>query len=182
MSKVWFITGVSSGFGTEIALKALEAGFTVIGTVRSRQRAAKEVEHIEHQGGKCFELDVTNADACWDVFAEAEKVYGRIDVLINNAGMSWLGAVEDFTYVYLDAEGRLQLTNCRDMEARAQMEVNFYGPLRLIRAASPGFRKRKDGAIVNITSVAGIDGLPSCGLYAASKFALEGKDADHAMR
>ena len=97
MSKVWFITGVSSGFGTEIALQALEAGFTVIGTVRSRQRAAKEVENIEHQGGKCLELDVTDADACWDVFAEAEKVYGRIDVLINNAGMSWLGAVEDFT-------------------------------------------------------------------------------------
>ena len=68
------------------------------------------------------------------------------------------------------------------MEARAQLEVNFYGPLRLIRAALPGFRKRMTGAIVNITSVAGIDGLPSCGLYAASKFALEGKDADHAMR
>ena len=107
MSNVWFITGVSSGFGTEIALKALEAGFAVIGTVRSRQRAAKEVQQIENQGGKCLELDVTNADACWNVFEEAEKLYGRIDVLINNAGMSWLGAVEDFTYVDLNGKGRV---------------------------------------------------------------------------
>ena len=162
-------------------MKALEAGFDVIGTVRSRQRAAKEVEHIEQQGGKRLELDVTNADACWDVFAEAEKVYGRIDVLINNAGMSWLDAVEDFTYVYLDAEGRLQLIGCRDVEAKAQMEVNFYGPLRFDSCCVAWFPKAPIGAIVNITSVASIDGLPSCGLYAASKFALEGKDVDHVM-
>jgi NAD(P)-dependent dehydrogenase (short-subunit alcohol dehydrogenase family) len=62
-----------------------------------------------------------------------------------------------------------------DAEARAQMEVNFHGPMRLIRAALPGFRKRKSGTLVNITSVAGIDGLPSSGMYAASKFALEGE-------
>ena len=63
----------------------------------------------------------------------------------------------------------------RDEEAKAQMEVTFHGPLRLIQASLPGFRKRKTGSIVNITSIAGIDGLPSCGLYAASKFALEGE-------
>lgn len=77
--------------------------------------------------------------------------------------MSYLRAVEDFT----------------DDEAKAQMEVNFHGPLRLIQAALPGFRDRKTGTIVNITSIAGINALPCVGLYAASKFALEGKALSH---
>ena len=97
MSQVWFVTGVSSGLGFEIALKALKEGFTVIGTMRSRQRAAKEVQEIENRGGKCLELDTTDAQGCFDIFEQAEKLHGRIDVLVNNAGMSWLGAVEDFT-------------------------------------------------------------------------------------
>lgn len=105
------------------------------------------------------ELHVTDAKACFDVFKKAETLHGRIDVLINNAGVSWLGPVEDFT----------------DEEANAQMDVTFHGPLRLIQAALPGFRRRQTGTIVNISSTAGIDGPPSCGLYAASKFALEGK-------
>ena len=94
---IWLITGVSSGFGYLIATKALVTGARVIGTVRSRERAAKEVEGIESKGGKCLELDVTNADACFDVYEQAKKVHGRIDVLVNNAGMSWLGCIEDFT-------------------------------------------------------------------------------------
>lgn len=158
MSQVWFITGVSSGLGESIALKALDCGFTVIGTVRSRQRAAKQVEKIESRGGKCLELDITNAQACFDIYSKAQQVHGRIDVLVNNAGVSYLGPVEDFT----------------DDEAKAQMEVSYHGPLRLIQVALPGFRSRKSGAIVNITSIAGINGLPGVGLYAASKFALEG--------
>lgn len=90
------ITGVSSGLGTALALAALASGYHVIGTVRSRSRASKEVDSIDSRGGKCLELDVTNAHACWEVFYQAEKIHGRVDVLINNAGMSWLGAVEDF--------------------------------------------------------------------------------------
>jgi NAD(P)-dependent dehydrogenase (short-subunit alcohol dehydrogenase family) len=97
MAQVWLITGVSSGLGTEIALKALQAGEKVIGTVRSRQRAADAVKKIEDAGGKVLELDVTDASACSSVFKQAECIHGRIDVLVNNAGMSWLGAVEDFT-------------------------------------------------------------------------------------
>jgi 3-oxoacyl-[acyl-carrier protein] reductase len=95
--EVAFITGVSSGLGTSLALHFLSAGYAVIGTVRSRSRAAKEVEAIETAGGKCLELDVTDAEVCWKVFAQAEGIYGKIDVLVNNAGMSWLGTVEDFT-------------------------------------------------------------------------------------
>lgn len=158
MSQVWLITGVSSGLGQNIALKALDSGSTVIGTVRSRQRAAKQVEEIESIGGKCLELDITDAQACADMYIKAQQLHGRIDVLVNNAGVSYLGPVEDFT----------------DEEAKAQMEVSYHGPLRLIQAALPGFRIRQSGTIVNITSIAGINGLPGVGMYAASKFALEG--------
>ena len=97
MTQVWFITGVSSGLGLEIALKALGSGFAVVGTVRNRERAGKQVQQIEEQGGKCLELDVTDSKACFDVFQQAEKLHGRVDVLVNNAGFSWLGAIEDFT-------------------------------------------------------------------------------------
>lgn len=97
MTQVWFITGVSSGLGLEIALKVLESGFKVIGTIRSRQRAAKEVKQIEAKGGKCLELDVVDRKAGFDIFQQAEKIYGQIDVLVNNAGLSWLGPVEDFS-------------------------------------------------------------------------------------
>ncbi|KXT10154.1 hypothetical protein AC579_9743 [Pseudocercospora musae] len=157
-SQVFFITGVSAGFGAEIAIAALQAGHKAIGTVRDRKRAAQNVQRIESAGGKILELDVTQAEACAKVWKEAEQIHGHIDILCNNAGMSYLGALEDFT----------------DDEARAQMDVNLYGPFRLIRAALPGFRARKSGTIVNITSIAGIDGLPSCSLYAASKIGLEG--------
>lgn len=192
METVWFVTGVSSGLGTEIALKALEAGQHVVGTVRNHSKAADKVAAIEKKGGNIMELDVTNAEACFAVFKKAESMYGHIDVLVNNAGYSLLGAVEDLGYVTLvlpfqDLWNLLALIHhkldlasltaalvSRDEEAKTQMETNFFGPHRLIRAALPGFRARKNGAIVNITSVAGIDGLPSCGLYAASKFALEG--------
>lgn len=195
MAAVWFITGVSSGLGTEIALQALSFGQRVIGTVRNRTKAASQVSTIEGKGGKVLELDVTDAAACPAVFKKAESLYGQIDVLVNNAGYSLLGAVEDLGCVTpmrpflsllwsicstrsraLVSSSLLTLTPPRrDDEAVTQMETNFFGPHRLIRAALPGFRIRKTGTIVNITSVAGIDGLPSCGLYAASKFALEGK-------
>jgi NADP-dependent 3-hydroxy acid dehydrogenase YdfG len=97
MTRVWFITGVSSGLGTEISLKALQASDKVIGTVRSRQRAAEAVKKIEDAGGKCVELDVTDAAASASVYKQSENEHGRIDVLCNNAGASWLGPVEDFT-------------------------------------------------------------------------------------
>ena len=99
MPAVWFITGVSSGFGTEIALVALSSGQRIIGTVRNRSKAAAQVSAIESKGGKVLELDVNDAAACFAVFKEAENLHGQIDVLVNNAGFSILGAVEDFEYV-----------------------------------------------------------------------------------
>ena len=95
MATVWFITGVSSGLGTEIALRALSSGQRVIGTVRSRTKAASQVSAIEAKSGEILELDVTDAVGCSTVFKEAESLYGQVDVLVNNAGYSLLGAVED---------------------------------------------------------------------------------------
>ncbi|KAH8433967.1 putative short chain oxidoreductase/dehydrogenase [Aspergillus melleus] len=154
---VWFITGGSSGFGYQLALHALAAGHNVIATVRSTTKSADAVQGIESRGGKVIELDVTKAETVPDVVKKAESIYGRVDVLVNNAGYSLLGAIEDIS----------------DEEALAQLNTNFLGPLRLIRAFLPSLRAQGSGTIVNITSIAGLNALPACGLYASSKFALE---------
>ncbi|OGM46233.1 short chain oxidoreductase/dehydrogenase [Aspergillus bombycis] len=155
---VWFITGASSGFGLSLSLYALAAGHHVVGTVRNASKSAAAVQAFQDKGGKIVELDVTKADAIPGAVKQAEGFYGRIDVLVNNAGYSLLGAVEDLN----------------DRESALQMETNFFGPLRVIRAVLPGMRSNRSGTIVNISSIAGQDALPSCGLYSASKFALEG--------
>lgn len=97
MALVWFITGVSSGFGLEIALKALERGHKVIGTVRDRQKATETVESLENKGGHVLELDITYEEACFQVWHAAEKIHGHVDILCNNVGMSYMGALEDYT-------------------------------------------------------------------------------------
>ncbi|KAL6234343.1 hypothetical protein BDW75DRAFT_231194 [Aspergillus navahoensis] len=159
-SPTWFITGVSSGFGLDLALLALSSGHKVIGTVRNASKSSSAVAAIKAKGGEVLALDVTKADAVPGVVDKANALYGGIDILVNNAGYSLLGAVEDMT----------------DDEAKLQLETNFFGPLRLIRAFLPTLRSRKNGnaTIVNISSIAGQDAQPTCGLYAASKFALEG--------
>ncbi|KAL5341080.1 hypothetical protein BJX70DRAFT_406383 [Aspergillus crustosus] len=159
MSQTWFITGASSGFGLDLALYALQAGHKVIGTVRDTTRSSSAIDAIKSNGGKIVELDVTKAETVSAVVEQANALYGGIDILVNNAGYSILGAVEDFT----------------EAEAKAQLETNFFGPLRLIQAFLPTLRSRPAAAtIVSISSVAGQDAQPSCALYAASKFALEG--------
>ncbi|KAL5003006.1 hypothetical protein BDV10DRAFT_190941 [Aspergillus recurvatus] len=160
MSPIWFITGVSSGFGLDLALLALSSGHKVIGTVRNTSKSSAAVAAIKAKGGQVLELDVTKADIVPGIVEKANALYGGIDILVNNAGYSLLGAVENMT----------------DDEAKLQLETNFFGPLRLIRALLPTLRSRKNGnaTIVNVSSIAGQDALPTCGLYAASKFALEG--------
>ncbi|KAL4882726.1 hypothetical protein BJY04DRAFT_39050 [Aspergillus karnatakaensis] len=158
MSQIWFITGASSGFGRDLALLALDAGHKVIGTVRNASKSSDAVDAIKSKGGDILELDVTKADTVAGVVEKANALYGGIDILVNNAGYSLLGAVEDMT----------------DSETKSQLETNFFGPLRLIQAFLPTLRSRPSATIVNVSSVAGQDAQPSCGLYAASKFALEG--------
>ncbi|KAK2769427.1 hypothetical protein FQN53_006192 [Emmonsiellopsis sp. PD_33] len=156
-SPVWFITGASSGFGTALVEAALKAGNRVIATARNPEKAAREHPQIEALGGKWLQLDVTAAD----VREKVEKVvheHGKIDVAINNAGYSLLGAIEDMS----------------ESEIHQEFNTNVYGPIRVIQAVIPSMRTRKAGTIVNVGSIAGLHGRPACALYAGTKFALEG--------
>lgn len=156
---VWLITGSSNGFGLLLSLRALKAGHKVISTVRDTTRSADAVSQIEKAGGKIITLDMTESKASiTEKVLDVEKVYGRIDYLVNNAGYSCLGAIELFT----------------EAEAEHQIQTNLFGPLYALQAALPGMRNRGSGTIINFSSIAGQDALPSCGLYSASKFALEG--------
>ena len=153
MSKTWFITGVSGGLGREIALAAIARGDLAIGTVRKPEAAAA----FSAVGGYPLILDVTDTAAVNAAVAEAERVAGRIDVLVNNAGYGLVGAVEEAS---LD-------------EVRAQFETNVFAPLAILKAALPAMRARRDGRIINITSVSGLAVWAGTGVYCASKWALE---------
>ncbi|KAI3400742.1 hypothetical protein diail_1951 [Diaporthe ilicicola] len=158
-SLTWFITGASNGFGLILSLHALKAGHKVIGAMRNKKRASDAVEAIESAGGHVIEMDMTEAqDSIVRRIQDVNETHGAIDVLVNNAGYAMLGPISQFT----------------EQEVQTQIQTNFYGPLYAIQAVLPAMRARGSGTIVNISSVAGQDGQPTCGLYAASKFALEG--------
>jgi NAD(P)-dependent dehydrogenase (short-subunit alcohol dehydrogenase family) len=173
---VWFITGSSVGLGASLALHALKSGHKVIATARNITTASKANPEIESLGGHWMTLDVTSSTS-GSVLEEASKVFGPIDVLVNNAGYSLIGAVEDIRFVPTSMTAvkppHSDMLDS-DEEAREQFETNFFGPLRLIRSILPSFRARRSGTIINVSSIAGIDALPTCGLYSGSKFALEG--------
>ncbi|CAI6093117.1 unnamed protein product [Clonostachys chloroleuca] len=159
MVSVWFITGASNGLGLSLALYVLKSGHNVIAAMRNPTRSAEAAKSIEAAGGKIFQLDVTRPqDEIFKAIETAEAIYGRIDILVNNAGYSALGPAETFS----------------EREIIRQFQTNVFGPIYLTQAALPGMRSRRSGTIVNLSSVAGQDGLPTCSLYAASKFSLEG--------
>jgi NAD(P)-dependent dehydrogenase (short-subunit alcohol dehydrogenase family) len=156
-SPVWFITGCSTGFGREIAQAVLARGWRAVVTARDPGTVADLVSaHPEH--ALSLKLDVTSSDAVTAAVAQAKTAFGRIDVLVNNAGYGYLSAIE---------EGE-------DDEVRAMFEVNFFGAVSAIKAVLPLVREQRAGHIVNITSVGGLVGNPGSGYYAATKFALEG--------
>jgi len=155
---VWFITGSSSGLGLALTRYAVSQGDTVIATSRNPSKTPDLVSEIESQGSKWLALDATQPEQ--DIRAtmqNAESLFGRIDVLVNNAGYCVLGALEDTP----------------DMETVAQMQTNFLGPMRIMQAVLPGMRKRRSGVIMNISSTQGLCPSQACGVYAASKAALE---------
>ena len=156
-SKRFLITGASSGFGLAFAKAALEAGHDVVGTVR-KQESIGAFESLAPGRAAAIVLDVTDFGTIEKKIADAEETIGPIDVLVNNAGYGHEGALE---------ESSLE-------EMRHQLEVNLFGAVALIKAVLPFMRKRRSGHIVNITSMAGLVGLPGISYYAASKFALEG--------
>jgi NAD(P)-dependent dehydrogenase (short-subunit alcohol dehydrogenase family) len=156
-ARIWLITGVSSGFGLELARCVLQRGDVVVGTLRRAGQAA-DFEALAPGRAHARVLDVTEAGAITPLVEGIEQGIGPIGVLVNNAGYGLGGAVEE-----LD-----------DAECRRVMETNFFGTLNLIKAVLPHFRRRKAGHIVNFSSMAGIVGIPGFGLYSASKFAVSG--------
>ena len=156
-ARIWLITGVSSGFGQELARAILARGDTVVGTLRRKEQAAA-FEALAPGRAHARLLDVTDSAAIPPLVAAVERDIGPIDVLVNNAGYGLGGAVEE-----LD-----------DGECRHVMETNFFGTLNLIKAVLPSMRKRRSGHIINFSSMAGIVGFPGFGLYNASKFAVSG--------
>ncbi|KAJ6099730.1 hypothetical protein N7467_001265 [Penicillium canescens] len=152
----WLITGCSSGFGLSLTRAAQAGGHKVIATSRNPSRTPDLVAEIESKGGKWVQLDVDSRD-CGNVITELEGSGDHIDVLVNNAGYSIYAPIETF----------------EEEEVRAQMETMYFGPLRLMRAVLPNMRKRKSGVIVNMSSGASLDGIPTMGVYAGAKAGMD---------
>lgn len=156
LSKIFLITGVSSGFGRALAQEALAAGHTVVGTVRSAE-AKRDFESIsEAAHGRV--LDVTHFDRIDDAVSEIETSVGPIDVLVNNAGYGHEGVLEESPL----------------SEMRRQFDVNVFGAVAMMKAVLPYLRARRRGHILNITSMGGHLTMPGIAYYCGSKFALEG--------
>lgn len=154
---VWFVTGTSQGFGLEIVRAALDRGDSVVATSRTPQAVAGIFPHAAERL-LAVSLDLRDAAAVSEAVAQALGRFGRIDVLVNNAGHGIAGAVEEVA----------------DAEIAHVFETNIYGLLRLTRAVLPHMRERGSGRIVNLSSIGGIVGLPGWGIYNATKFAVEG--------
>jgi short-subunit dehydrogenase len=150
MAKVVLITGVSSGLGKHIAAYLVAKGFNVYGTSRRNIESA--------DGMTVLNMDVTDPVSIQKAVGILLEKEGRIDALVNNAGMGLSGAIEDYS----------------DEEAHREMETNFYGTFYTTRAVLPAMRQQKSGTIINISSLGGLMGLPFQGFYSASKFAIIG--------
>jgi NAD(P)-dependent dehydrogenase (short-subunit alcohol dehydrogenase family) len=155
-NKVWFITGASRGFGALIARDALARGDAVVATARNAQHVMDALG--EQPNLLALNLDVTNEAAAAAAAQQAVERFGRIDVLVNNAGFGLLGAVEESS----------------DAEVRALFETNVFGLLHVTRAVTPHLRARRSGHIINISSIGGYAAYYGWGVYGATKFAVEG--------
>src|ERR1700722_16420861 len=156
-SDVWFITGCSSGFGRELAKLVLDRGYRAVITARD-PRTIQDLTAGQEGRALALKLDVTNKAEVAEAVKTAQSTFGSIDVLVNNAGYGYVGAIEE-----------------RDEdEVRAMVDTNFFGLARMIRAVLPGMRKRRRGYIVNISSNGGLQAFPGFGYYNSTKFAVEG--------
>ncbi|WP_182885467.1 SDR family NAD(P)-dependent oxidoreductase [Microbispora sp. H10885] len=162
--RVWFITGAGRGLGRAFARAALDNGDRVVAATRTV--APLEDLAAEHEDRLFVHpLDVTDRAAVFAAVARAAERFGRLDVVVNNAGIMCMGMIEEFT----------------EAEARAQMETNFFGALWVGQAVMPRLRAQRSGHIVQISSIGALGGFPTTGLYSASKFALEGMSEALAM-
>ena len=157
MAKVWFITGTSKGFGRIWAQAALERGDQVVATARNLDTLSGLVE--EHGDAVlALELDVTDKPAVDAAIAAGHERFGRLDVIVNNAGYGLFGAIEEVS----------------EEQARAQIETNLFGALWVTQAALPILREQGSGHIIQVSSIGGVQAFPTIGLYHASKWGLEG--------
>jgi NAD(P)-dependent dehydrogenase (short-subunit alcohol dehydrogenase family) len=155
--KVWFITGTSKGFGRIWAEAALKRGDKVVATARNPSSLD---ELVARYGSSVLALglDVTDQAAVEAAVKRAQAHFGRLDVVVNNAGFGLFGTIEEVTAT----------------QARAQMETNFFGALWVTKAALPYLREQRSGHIIQVSSIGGVQAFPTLGLYHASKWALEG--------
>ena len=154
---VWFITGCSTGFGREIAQYLLERGYRVVVTARNPDQVASLAKPYE-ANALALALDVTRPEQIDESVRVAQAHFGRIDVLVNNAGVGYFGAIEESD----------------NDDVRSMFEVNFWALANMTRAVLPGMRQQRSGHIVNLSSAGGVRGSPGVGFYNATKFAVEG--------
>src|SRR4051794_8569716 len=156
-SKTWFITGTSRGFGRVWTIAALERGDRVAATARDPSSLDDVV--AEHGDAVLpIALDVTDRTACFEAVRQAHERFGRLDVVVNNAGYGQFGMVEELS----------------EQEARDQIETNLFGALWVTQAALPILRDQGSGHILQVSSIGGISAFAGIGMYHASKWALEG--------
>jgi NAD(P)-dependent dehydrogenase (short-subunit alcohol dehydrogenase family) len=157
MTKIWFITGASKGFGREWTEAALERGDKVAATARDIQ----SLDALVRTYGDAIlplKLDVTDRAADFDTVKKAADHFGKLDIVINNAGYGHFGVIEELT----------------ENEVRSQLETNLFGSLWVTQAALPILRVQRSGHIIQVSSIGGISAFPGIGAYHASKWALEG--------
>src|SRR5690349_10052046 len=155
--RIWFITGASRGFGRSFTRAALAAGDRVAATARD----TSSLDDLVSEHGEAIlptQLDVTDREAAFAAVRQAHDHFGRLDVVVNNAGYGVAGAVEELT----------------EAQARRQIEVNVFGALWVTQAALPLLREQGSGWIVQVSSIGGLAAFPLTGIYHASKWALEG--------
>lgn len=155
--KVWFITGTSRGFGREWAIAALERGDRVAATARD----VATLDDLVARFGEAIlpiALDVTDRAADFAAVAQAHDHFGRLDVVVNNAGYGQFGFIEELS----------------EADARDQFETNVFGALWITQAALPYLRAQRSGHVIQVSSIGGITAFPNVGIYHASKWALEG--------
>lgn len=159
----WLVTGASSGLGAAIAETALRAGNKVLATARNPAKAALENSTIADLGGIWVRVDVTQTDTSHHVEKIIRENGGsKIDVVVNNAGYSLLGSIEDMS----------------EVEIEKQFSTNLFGPIRVLKGVLPFMRAQRSGTVVNVSSSAGFEAFPGCAMYAGSKFALEGENGE----
>src|SRR5436309_1663326 len=157
MSQVWLVTGSSRGLGRALAEAVLGGGHQLVATARNPAQLADLVEHYRDQV-RALALDVTDARAANDAVKTAVDAFGRLDVLVNNAGYGDVASIED--------------TSLADF--RAQIETNLFGVITVTKAAIPLMREQRSGHILQISSIGGRGGAPGRGAYAAAKWGVEG--------